>query len=250
MFPLTHLYFAEKIWQQVPGLPYDATLVALGSTFPDVVMAGVLEHHQTHRGVERMVDLFQQQAPELLPFALGVLTHASDPKGLDYYGDEKYHTFERGYCFEKAKPLVADVIRYCQIPSQHGLWKAHNFVEMAIELELGELYPDLQKRIFYAYQDESRINQVSGILKGYFQIPLQDVLCSINFFAKIITSEAIDTSELAAKYCVQLTNQALTIDTCGVETTISQARSLVKNDFEKFEEFVLAKMTRMLGQHL
>ncbi len=250
MFPLTHLYFADKLWHRVPGLPYDASLIALGCTFPDIVMAGLLEHPQTHRGVGNLVNFFQEQAPELLPFALGVLTHGSEPKGLDYYGDEKYQTYERGYCFEKAKPLVADVVKYCNLPDKYGWWKAHNFIEMAIEIELGELRPDLQQRLYNAYQDTGMIQRVSEILQEYFQKPIQEIVSSINFFAKFIAREAINTTELAEKYCLQMTSNALIVDTNGVEATINHARILVKADFCYFEEIVLEKMTKLFDEHL
>ncbi len=247
MFPLTHLYFAEKVWKLVPELPYNRPLLTLGSTFPDVVVAGFLDHAQTHQGAGRMVDFFKAHAPGLLPFALGVLTHGSEPRGLDYYGDEKYQDFERGYCFEKARPIIADVVKYCRLPEEYGWWKAHNFIEMAIEVELGETHPELQRQLYAAYHDSEAISRVSAVLGDYFGRPAGEVFNSITFFTRLIALESITAAELAEKYGLQMkTKHNICIDLAGVEATIHRARYLVRGDFGQFEQYVVDRLVELI----
>ncbi|MHB1167070.1 MAG: zinc dependent phospholipase C family protein [Carboxydocellales bacterium] len=250
MFPLTHIYFAEKIWKLVPELPYDSSLLALGCTFPDVVVAGFLEHGHTHQQTNRMVEFFKSRAPVQLTFALGVLTHGSAPPGLDYYGDEQYLDYERGYCFEKARPIINDVIACCRIPEELGWWKAHNFIEMAIEIELGERFPGYQKQLYEAYHDRETINSVGSVLGEFFGKPAIQLVNSLTFFTGLIAIETITATELAQKYSLQVkTKHNIGIDEAGVAAIINHARKLIADDFWQFEQYVTDRLVELMKAH-
>lgn len=248
MYPLTHLCFANKLWSMMPGLPEDSALIALGCTFPDVVVGGFLDHHRTHRNSGKIVSFFQEHAPELMPFALGMLTHGSDPKGVDWYGDEKYLDFERGYCFEKARPLVQEVIRCCHLPPELGWWKAHNFIEMGIEVDLGERYPQFQRQLFCAYHDQAAIRAVSQVLGKFFERPAREMAKSMTYFTGFVALESITEADLAAKYRYLMWNQhRQTVDAGGVQEAIQHARQLVQDDFAQFESYVLERLVELVN---
>ncbi len=130
MYPQTHIYFAEKV------LARENDSVALGSVFPDMIIGRYFNHLKAHsRGAE--IYRYLRNNGAFSDFRDGVVTHGFDPKGLDYYGDEKYLDYERGYCFERGRPFVLATVMACNIPYEMGWWKAHNIIEMGVELLVG-----------------------------------------------------------------------------------------------------------------
>ena len=128
MYPLTHAWFARRTW----GEPAEATI--LGTMLPDTIIVSGLPWSLTHEpGLELLAQLASLGRAER-DFARGWLSHAVDPHGLDYFGDHDYPGTRRGYCFELALPYADRAAEICGLPQNLGWWKAHNFVEMGIEL--------------------------------------------------------------------------------------------------------------------
>ncbi len=112
-----------------------------------------------------------EQAPELIPAAQGMIIHGVDPKGVDYYADEHWGTGERGWCFQLIEPFVPRVIDACALPAEWGLWKGHNFIEMAMELVTQEINPALTGDIMTAAKDPVAIAALIQGLKYCFGLP-------------------------------------------------------------------------------
>ena len=153
MFPVTHIWFGEKVLGELDNQSI------LGTIFPDMVISGCLDYDTTHKSGWKLYEFFKKEYPEFLGFARGTISHGVDPKGLDYYGDEKYRGIEKGYCFQKAMEIVDKVVG-CSIPKELGLWKAHNFIEMAIEVEIDELNPVAHAKMKAAMKDQRVLKNI------------------------------------------------------------------------------------------
>lgn len=228
MFPYTHICFARDV---LGRLNHE---IILGAVFADTVITGPLSHEDTHR---RAGELFTYLAGLGChrDFALGALTHSIVPAGLDYYCDEKYLDFERGYAFETARPLVQRVISCCRLPEQMGWWKAHNFIEMAVELQFyrhrGDLYPLLRE----ALADHTLITLLSTKLAGFYQVSAVELAESFPAYAGYILLNEVTSLALAEKYNLQMEQKHnISIDIDGAAEIIEAGLSLTEGTLPAF----------------
>jgi len=56
------------------------------------------------------------------------------------------------YSFEEARPYAAQAAEICRLPADMGWWKAHNFVEMALEWLLARQAPSLAGQLQQAFE--------------------------------------------------------------------------------------------------
>jgi hypothetical protein len=246
MYPLTHIYFAEKLF----GFLDDAAV--LGCIFPDVAILSGMEWGESHTLGLSLWENFQGKREELVHFSLGVVTHGIKPKGLDYYSDEKYRDFEKGYCFEKARPLVDAVVDACNISPDDGWWKSHNFVEMGIELYLYEKQPDLLVSLQKALENDNLIailiNDLSPILKKDKDL-LEKVFST---FRKFIQEEPLDAQSLALRYQKQIyfRHNIESIDLAKSQSIINRSKELIGVDIEDFFDEVKEQVRPIINEML
>jgi hypothetical protein len=145
-------------------------MTVLGSIFPDTVIKCCLTYDQTHNIGWGLYDYFSEYAEEYLDFAKAMVTHTVTPKGLDFYGDEEYGSGYKGYCFQKAAAIEKEVIEACNIPDKFGLWKAHNFIEMGIEMNITYTEKELVNIFHKGLADTKLINQLSSHIDKYFRL--------------------------------------------------------------------------------
>ncbi|MDD4237845.1 MAG: hypothetical protein PHT62_04750 [Desulfotomaculaceae bacterium] len=227
MFPQTHIYFAE--W--ITGTKGDP--VTLGSVFPDMLMGGLFNHYESHSKGEEIYN-FLKKHNTLLSFGTAVLTHGFVPKGLDYYGDEKYLDFEKGYCFEKAKPFIQATMEACNIPASMGWWKAHNIVEMGIEMLISsrDYYNDRLKSTF---ANRVLICEVDEMLNDLWIDNGLNFTSRVAKFADVIEQDKADAESLAKKYRLQmLLKHKVEIDTRKVAILIDKAALSVDSELDEF----------------
>jgi len=239
MYPQTHVFFAEKV------LGFLSDALALGSIFPDIAAGVCPTRHDSHgRGAE-LLDASREDQ-ELFDFARGVITHGIDPKGLDYYGDEKYLSFERGYCFEKGRSLVEETIRACHLPPEMGWWKAHNIVEMGIELNIGSSGP-YGEILVKTFANAPLIEKISRRMGRFYQLDPGVFLRRVHNFANYIDTSRVCARSLAACYDVQMfTRHRIHIDVERVTGLILRAAEIVSADFPDFFAFVLRDVQKTL----
>ncbi|WP_424659528.1 hypothetical protein [Desulfofundulus sp.] len=227
MYPQTHVYFAERVC----GKLTDA--LVLGSIFPDMIAALALGREESHgRGKELLAAL--EHDPQLRDFARGVLTHGVIPEGLDYYGDEKYLDYERGYCFEKGRPLIEETIRACNLPPAMGWWKSHNIVEMGIELLTGQgaVYGRV---LAAAFGNTGLIEKISQCVAPLYGVEPRRLYQRIHNFPYYIEINRLTPRTLAAKYDVQMFyKHRIHIDIERTARLIEAARHMVETDLEEF----------------
>lgn len=227
MFPQTHIYFAE--W--ITGAKGDS--VTLGSILPDMLGGGLFNHYESHSKGEEIYRYLKKHQM-LLTFGTAVLTHGFVPKGLDYYGDEKYQDFDKGYCFEKAKPFIKATVEACNIPPSMGWWKAHNIVEMGIELLVSsrDYYYDRLKSTF---ANRDLISEVDEMLNDLWIDNGLNFANRVEKFADIIEQDKADAESLAKKYRLQMIlKHKVEIDTRKVAILIDKAALSVDNELDGF----------------
>ncbi len=252
MYPQTHVYFAEAL------IGRQSDQVTLGSILPDMLVGRGFNHLEAHsKGAE--IYCFLRKNSALSDFRLAVPTHGFVPKGLDYYGDEKYLDFEKGYCFEKARPFTTKTIEACNIPPEMGWWKAHNIIEMGVELLVGAA-GDYSGRLKSAFTNRALVSEVDEMLCTLW--PDRDIGFSrrVKRFAGLINVEKPSVESLAQKYKVQMQVKHQTeIDTKKTARLIHQAAESVSEDIYQFFENVAVSVQRnieelqrdfKMGQHV
>ena len=70
----------------------------------------------------------------------------------DVYKRQVYHHKRPGFCFQEGAKIAPLVEKYCKVPANMALWKAHNFIEIAFDVLTAAKYPDLQARDVYKRQ--------------------------------------------------------------------------------------------------
>lgn len=237
MYPQTHVCFAELL----AGRHSDQ--ISLGSILPDMLVGGCFNHLEAHsKGAEIYNFLVKNRA--LLDFGQAVMTHGFVPKGLDYYGDEKYLDFEKGYCFEKARPFINKTIEACNIPSEMGWWKAHNIVEMGVELLVGSA-GDYSEQLKSAFTNRALVSEVNEML--YTLWPDKDLNFSrrAERFLNFIEVEKPSVESLAQKYRVQmLIKHQAEIDIKKTAHLIYHAAESVTGDIFQFFQNVIGSVKR------
>ncbi|RJX27329.1 MAG: hypothetical protein C4554_04450 [Dethiobacter sp.] len=230
MYPLTHLYFAGKVL----GSLDDSTV--LGSIFPDMTILIDIDWNRSHSLGLELWRHFQEKNKDLVDFSLGVISHGIEPKGLDYYSDEKFRSFEKGYCFEKARPLVESVVEACFISSGDGWWKAHNFIEMGIELYIYEKRPELLPLLQKSLADAVLVRKLCQELSSILDRDETTLEKMFSAFKKFFADEPLDAQLLALRYQKQIyfRHNIESIDLVKSRDIIQKAKELVVSDIEDF----------------
>lgn len=227
MYPQTHVYFAENV------LGKQGDIITLGSILPDMIIGKHVSHYEAHcKGME-IYNLISKDS--LLPdLKKAVSTHGFAPKGLDYYGDEKFLDYERGYCFEKARPFIAKTVAACNIPEEMGWWKAHNIIEMGIETIISAT-DHYHQRVESALYNKTLIHRVDNMLQELLGENSVGFAHQVERFAGFIEMERATAESLAKKYSTQMQRRHhVEIDVPKVTRLINDAAEQVTLDLKDF----------------
>jgi len=241
LYPQTHVYFAEIV------LGKQGDEVTLGSIIPDMLIGRYFNHYEAHSKGAEMLS-FLKRRDLLLDFGKAVATHGFVPQGLDYYGDEKYLDFERGYCFEKARALVQETVEACNIPPEMGWWKAHNIVEMGVEslVSSSDYYSE---RIKSALFNMCLISEIDEMLHGLWKNNDFKFERRIERFAKLVEIERATAGSLARIYQVQMRfKHQVEIDIPRVARLIERAAEVVDEDLASFFDTTMTMVTKNINR--
>lgn len=245
MFPITHIWFGEKVLGELNNMGI------LGTIFPDMVISGCFSHEMTHRAGWKLFDFLLAKDKAFMPFAAGTITHGVNPTGLDYFGDESFPGGEKGYCFQKAAFIKNEVIEACNIPEEYGLWKGHNFIEMAIEMEIYSENQYINTRMKNALNDVSTIKIIGKALAEFYTLKTEDVINCIEQFGKYVELEKPSPGSLAAKYDIQMKKKhGINIDIVKSEKIIQNSREIIKEDVFEFFSFTENEVTKVINEKL
>lgn len=245
MFPLTHALMAQNLIKGV------GTRVILGSVFPDLANAIGINRDQTHEMGRDFYSFCRSHDEGFLDFAQAIISHGANPPGLDYYADQSYQGQESGYCFQRGAFLVDKVIKSCGIPSKMGLWKAHNFIEMAFDVISVEFYPGLTEQFQAALEDIATIKSCSLILGHYFQVNEREIEEAFLRMSGFFCLNDVTPFNLAEKYARQLKKRhgVLTADPAAMAEVIKEAQEMVVGEYPSFMHDVEGKIAHLLTQY-
>jgi len=164
MFPLVH-HYADKI---ISPLAEDHLMI-FGGLFPDLASGGGMERNFAHECGALFYEWCRKNAPEGLLMARSVICHGTEPKGLDYYADEDWNGGPKGWCFHEGKKYMDGVRKATPLGEDYILWKAHNFVEMGLELLVLEKEKTLCEELLAAIDDRSAAAYAADIFYGAFR---------------------------------------------------------------------------------
>ena len=172
MFPLAHNYMAERMLTAQVG-PFaqpcsilEQQLIYVGSILPDFICGMGFDRNIWHSQSADFQSFCQGKGPLPQALALGVRLHGDDGFGFDTYADEVWQG-KMGWCFLKCLPYIPDAVLACNLPRKFALWKAHNLVELAAELELAEAYPHLGPRLLAAVHTTEVMDILGQALAEY-----------------------------------------------------------------------------------
>lgn len=234
MYPLSHLYVSLRVMETInPSL-------ALGSILPDMLVGAGLEWDNAHRVFQNPLS-----APEAasLPLMVGASLHGIGLPGLDYYSDISFEQGE-GYAFQKAVFIEEDIANLGVNPD-HAIWRGHNFVEMAIEIELHQNHQELWSYLDQASKDNRLLNEVNDLSKS-LEAPRPHITpLVLERFLAIRGEKRTLTKDYADKL-----NQiySLSIEPKEIEGIVNKAFSFIQEDYEDFLEKAIGKIKISLEQ--
>lgn len=228
MFPFTHIWFSQNV------LGYSNNMTVLGSIFPDALVSDKLNHDDTHNIGWNMYKFFMEEKPELMDFVKSAMTHTVSPKGLDYYGDGIYEE-QKGYCFLKAESIVDEVIEACNIPKEYGLWKAHNFIEMAVEFEILHENEQLVVLLDKSLQDNPTICEIESSLETFYGLEHGTLKHSFRKFQHFVYKEDVSSRILSINYDHHMKlRHGINIDIDKASKIIDKAKHIINEDYIDF----------------
>ncbi|MCQ1530789.1 hypothetical protein [Lutispora saccharofermentans] len=244
MFPFTHIWFSQKV------LGYSNNMTVLGAIFPDALVSATLNYEATHKIGWHILDYFYREKPELLDFIKSGITHTVYPRGLDFYGDEEYKG-SKGFCFQKAIEIAEEVIDACNIPKEHGLWKAHNFIEMAVELNILSENNNLPMLLEDALKDTELIKEIEATLEKFYGLEPKSLGNSFIRFESFVYKKNVDSFILSINYDQHMKNKhGISIDIDKASKIIDKAAFIISKDYAEFFETTEKKVEEMLQKRL
>lgn len=235
MFPMCHIYFANEVLGQL------SCFSLLGSIYPDIAGLANLSRNVTHYNTADLYEFFKFKDVKMKEFAMGAVTHGVDLKGLDYYSDEMYPGLDSGYCFYMGKEIENEVIECCRIPREWGLWKAHNFIEMAFDLYLCRRNNWIEDFFNRTLGSEDVIDYISNCLGEFYSLPSYTLREGFIRFIKFSACYQVDVHAIVKRYAFQLREKhgILDMNTSKGEEILLKALDIVKAGADDFFELTV-----------
>lgn len=193
MFPLVH-YFVNREIYKTPS-----NLLILGGLWPDLAFGAGLSRDQAHAMGADFHAWCREQAPAALDLARGILSHGSEPHGVDYYADEFWPGYRKGWCFMQGEAYMDRVAAATGLPQDFIWWKAHNFVELAYELITHQHHAELSGQLMAALSDRDALSQVAGTLSAYHHREADAIIRMYENAPQTFAIAEISPHELARK---------------------------------------------------
>jgi hypothetical protein len=250
MFPIAHAWMIEQC------VPNPALAQYLGCVWPDMLYGSPLTHQQTHRGGAALAAYATSLPPgdegdAFRRFVRGALSHGVEPHGFDWYSDEEYGGLpseERGYAFQRGRPLAERAAVACGVDPGHGGWKAHNLIEMAFERRLYAERPERGERIAAACADTAMAERISARLGEHFSQPASLVAAPVAYFPQVVELRPVTIESLARAYAMQtrLRHPGAQPDEAALADLIAEAEKIVAPDGDAFLQTCSYQICAML----
>ncbi|MEG1500740.1 MAG: hypothetical protein RR396_02175 [Clostridiales bacterium] len=246
MFPIVH-HFANKKFNKD-----FSPLLVFGGLFPDLASGMGLERNWAHNMGADFYAWAEKNSPQsAIPLARGILCHGSKPNGLDYYADEYWPGGKKGWCFQQGQNWLEEVKYSTHLPDNLIWWKAHNFIEMCLELLMTEKYPLLNKEILTSLADTSYEKEAVDLFSLYTSVDKKIIRDVFRKVPQIFALEEVSAGELAKKQAqaFALRHQVFDADIVAMSETISAMCQEIEALYPSFLDTALAKVGEMLDQY-
>lgn len=256
MFPLAHHFLVKQIlrnprYRLAERLtPLQNNLIRLGAIIPDLVAGMGMDRNFGHQMGKSLYDYCRKNHPAAEPFALGVWLHGADPCGFDYYADEHWQG-GNGWCFQQCAPYIPAVIDACALPPEWGLWKAHNFVEMAAEMACYNQDPALGQELLTAGQEEETVRTITEILTQFSNAKAEAVAPVLSSMDQIFSIHQVTPLDLAEKYALQLNRRhgIQNADPAKIAAVLTQVATDLTEEFWSWYSLVKSMILREIEQY-
>lgn len=240
MFPGFHAFAAQQIFRMPPQ-----PLILLGAIYPDMVY-GVedLSWDDTHLHGAKLLRICRSIGPKAELIAKGALTHVVAPRGLDHYSDNSWRGGDRGYMFVLAQDYVALATRLCGFPTNIALWKTHNIVEIAFELEALRQDQTWLSNLNALSKDDALLLQAAKILERVHSAPAGSIMKALKHLTNRPLFSPTDPLPLVARFASHLSHGfGLTgIDIQGLSDLVRCIHESRRTEMEAFTKYVLPKI--------
>lgn len=247
MFPIAHLWLLERVVSEVTAAH------RIGAVWPDMLFGAPLTHGESHQRGAELLAFARGHGDdrEFAAFVTGVITHGSDPHGFDWYSDECYGgapLAEKGYAFQRGRPLAPAVAAACGLPPVDGPWKAHNIVEMAFEPALHAAEPSLADGFAAACADRALVKRIAARLAAFYHRPAHRLAGAILGFAAWWVAPTSEDA-LAGVYArqVRLKHAGASPDPAAIGQLIGEAGAIIAGDRDVYLTGCVAAVGELLG---
>ncbi len=226
MFPLTHLYVNQIILGSMNPMQ------AIGSVLPDLLAYSGIAWERAHS--------LKDEATLPCDVYIADALHGVGLPGLDYYTDKSYRQGD-GYAFYKAR-YIKDALLTLGVPEGDCLWRGHNIIEMAIEVNIKNTTRMTFAPLRKANLETALITTLEQSLTASMGQPV-DLSTPLSLFVSLDGDQKI----LSDHYSIKL-NQAYKTDISGdsIHSLIEQAQSYISKDYLNFLEDCVTRMENHL----
>jgi hypothetical protein len=245
MFPLVHYFVNSQIYSSVPQL------MVLGGLFPDIAAAAGGNRDQAHTMGAAFHAWCGENAPEALPLSHGIISHGIAPPGVDFYADEFWPGYRKGWCFRAGEPYMPQVAAVTRLPADLIWWKAHNFVEISYELITDADHPEIKERLIAAVEDMASVRQAAEILAAYTGLPLQNLIHAFNNVPNIFAIHDISPEQLAYKQnlAFMIRHKVMDADVEAMARLMQQMSQELSPGYYLFFHFVIEFTAQVLAAY-
>lgn len=193
MFPIVHHRINKAIFA------HPSPLLILGALFPDMASTSGYNRNEAHIMGKAFASWCKLNAPWAMDLAKGIISHGCNPFGVDYYSDEFWPGGEKGWCFQQGVPWMPEVARATNLPENLIWWKAHNFVEMSLELLMIKENPNFNSDILTAIDDQAAVKEISQVLTAYAGLDQDKIAGAYHMVPEVFALAEVTPQNLAAK---------------------------------------------------
>lgn len=238
MFPIVHHYANKCLNEKLhPFLIY-------GGLFPDLASSVGMERDFAHEMGGDFYLWCLEKAPDSLALARGVICHGLKPPGLDYYADEYWPGGEKGWCFQQGRFWLEQVKKATGLPDNLIWWKAHNFIEMALELLVLEENPGLHLEILAALEDQAALDEACGLLAAYSGADAAMLYKIFGQANNIFALDSVNPFTLAQKQAIAFAVRYnfMSPDTPAMAALLCEMREDLRPHYRSFLDLAIARV--------
>lgn len=249
MKEIAHSYVAERVTGKEHHNLYVGSL--LPDLVPYTVAVEIFDYVEFHdRGGENLLGHLRVKAPESELLAIGMLAHGKFC-GADLYNDVEYKGGP-GWAHQKKDPLIKEVEKCSGISHEMAVGRAHNFIELGLDLLILQKDPELVKRIAQALTN-ANLEKISGYLSKCFQKDRGKILAGLHQLFGCFDPRDLNSAEGLARIWARQSAGLPEHDRVDIKKAtqvIEKAADLIKGDWEEFLDFTVAKVRENLKPFL